>query len=50
MQHNTLYGKINNKLTTKLQPKLSTPPTQHPYKKIARVADLNVPTLDHDNN
>jgi hypothetical protein len=44
MQHNTLYGKTNNRLALKLPSKPSTPPTQHPYKKIAKVADLNIPT------
>jgi hypothetical protein len=43
LQPNTLDGKTNNKLGLKLL-------TQHPYTKIVKLEDLNIPTLDHENN
>jgi len=50
LQHITLYGKINNKLSLKLPTKPSPSPTQHPYQEIVKLADLNILTLDYENN
>jgi len=50
LQHSTLYGKINNKLGLKLPTKPSPSPTQHRYQEIVKLADLNILTLDYENN
>jgi hypothetical protein len=47
MQHNTLYGKINkNFIKTSDSPTTITNTTQHPQRNLAKLADLNLPTLD----
>jgi hypothetical protein len=47
MQHNTLYGKINkNFIKTSDSPTTITNTTQHPQRNLAKLTDLNLPTLD----
>jgi hypothetical protein len=47
MQHNTLYGRINKNYTKSSESPSSIVPTKHhPQHKIAKTANLQLPTLD----
>ncbi len=49
MQHNTLYGRINKKNSKSSESPSSIVTTMnHPQRKIAKLANLQLPTLDDD--
>jgi hypothetical protein len=49
MHHNTLYGRINKNYTkSSPSPSSITTPIHHPQHNIAKLADLQLPTLDED--